>query len=88
MYLPLCFTPHKIESYLEETKERLDAHMEHYKAQRRFSHLAWERHLIKADYFARRILQAEERLTELKEKNRITEPRNCVTLEENGLAFK
>lgn len=65
LHLHLCTTPFKLESYLEALKERVDAHMERYRAQRRFGHMPWERHLERADHYAGRILATEERLREL-----------------------
>jgi len=68
MYLPSFTHPNKLEAYIERCKAIIDQSLEEY-------HLAWKRclprdkYLTRADYYAGRILQAEERLRELNEKS-------------------
>ena len=64
MYLPSFTHPDKLEAYIERCKLIIDQSLEEY-------HLAWKRclprdkYLTRADYYAGRMLKAEERLREL-----------------------
>ena len=65
MHFPLCSTPSKLEDYIERCKAIIDQSLDDY-------HKAWrtgfprDKYLTRADYYAGRMLKAEERLKELK----------------------
>jgi hypothetical protein len=64
MYLPSFTHPDKLEDYIERCKAIIDQSLEEY-------HKAWrtgfprDKYLTRADYYAGRMLKAEERLEEI-----------------------
>ena len=64
MHFPLCSTPAKLYDYIERCKAIIDQSLDDY-------HKAWrtgfprDKYLTRADYYAGRLLKAEERLEEI-----------------------